>query len=299
MIFAASIIFTSARRSPAERRERSAVMTVGAKRRMRAARVVCGGAIFFPLLTGLPLIVTAKLKTRASEQNFIHVLIVLILTFSESGWDSTFLNRFGRGVNSNPARLASPGAPVRRRNLMPYLCYTRPRRGLYRGREISMSGIEFSVSIGSEETKIVLAGPSGIIHSRVLPVAGNTMDEAIAQYLRLKYKLRVGAKTAGVLKSELGTATPSDTQRTLEVRGRGLIDDSLETVLVTNRDVHEALAETVGTIVNAVTAALKSIPAEVSAAVAARGISLKGGKHLPENIEQALTKATGVTVIRA
>lgn len=161
-----------------------------------------------------------------------------------------------------------------------------------------MSSIEFSVNIGSEETKIMLAGPSGIIHSRVLPVAGNTMDEAIAAYLRRKYKLRVGAKTAEVLKSELGTAALSDTQRTMEVRGRGLIDNSLETVLISDRDVREALSDTVGTIVNAVTAALKSMPAEVSAAVAARGISLKGGKHLPENIEQALTRATGVVVRR-
>jgi rod shape-determining protein MreB len=162
-----------------------------------------------------------------------------------------------------------------------------------------MKGIEFSVNIGSNDTKIIITGPAGVIHSQVLPVAGHTMDEAITQYLRQKYRLRIGMKTAEVLKSELGTVSLSEMQRILKVRGRSLTDNTLEIVFVSDSDVREAIADAVGTIITAVTMAVKSIPAEISAAVAARGIALTGGKSLPKNIEVALMKATGMAVRRA
>jgi len=162
-----------------------------------------------------------------------------------------------------------------------------------------MSSIEFNVNIGSNETSIIVAGPSGVIHSQILPVAGNTMDEAIAQYIGQKYKLRIGMKTAEVVKSELGKTISPDTHHTVEVRGRRLIDDKTETIFVSDSDVREALAEVVNQIINAVMMALKSVPAEISAAVAARGITLKGGKGLPENIGQGLMSATGMAVRRA
>lgn len=124
------------------------------------------------------------------------------------------------------------------------------------------------------------------------------MDEAIVQSLQQKYKLRIGMKTAEILKNELGAAGAQQAQRTVEVRGRRLVDNALETVFVSDRDVGEAIGDEVGTIINAVTMAVKSVPPELSATVIARGIALKGGKRLPKNIEQALTAATGLTVRR-
>jgi rod shape-determining protein MreB len=161
-----------------------------------------------------------------------------------------------------------------------------------------MSSIGVNVDIGSSETKIIVTGPTGVIHSQVLPVAGNTMDEAIAQYLQRKYKLRVGMKTAEVLKSELGKVSPSEIQHTVKVRARSSIHNALEIVFVSDRDVREALADAISTIINAVTTAVKSVPAEMSANVAARGIALKGEKSLPKIMEQALMNATGMVVRR-
>jgi rod shape-determining protein MreB and related proteins len=161
-----------------------------------------------------------------------------------------------------------------------------------------MSGVEFSVNIGSNETKIVVTGDAGVIHSEVLPVAGHTMDEAVTKYIGQKYKLRIGMKTAEVVKSELGKTIFPDARHTVEVRGRRLIDNKPETIFVSDSDVREALADVVNQIINAVTMAVKSVPAEISVGVAACGITLKGEKGLPENIEQALISATGMAVKR-
>ena len=161
-----------------------------------------------------------------------------------------------------------------------------------------MSDVEVKVDVGGSETKIIVTGPGGVIHSQVLPAAGDSMDEAIVQSLRRKYKLRIGMKTAEVLKNELGTVGPPQAQRAVEVRGRRLVDNALETVSVSDSDVREAIGDEVGRIINAVTTAVKRVPPELSASVVARGIALKGGKKLPKNIDQALTAATGLTVRR-
>lgn len=161
-----------------------------------------------------------------------------------------------------------------------------------------MSSIKFNVNIGSNETEIVVVGPAGIIHSQTLPVASNSMDEAITQYVGQKYKLRIGMKTAEVLKSELGKVNPSETQHAVKVRARSLIHNALEIVFISDTDVREALADVINTIISAVTTAVKSVPTEISAAVAAHGIALKGEKSLPKFIEQALMNATGMVVRR-
>lgn len=161
-----------------------------------------------------------------------------------------------------------------------------------------MSDIGVKVDVGGSETKIIITGPGGVIHSQMLPAAGDSMDEAIVKALRQKYKLRIGIKTAEVLKNELGTADTPQAQRAVEVRGRSLVDNALETVSVSDRDIGEAIGDEVGTIINAVARAVRSVPPELSDSVMARGIALKGGKRLPKNIEQALTAATGLTVRR-
>lgn len=162
-----------------------------------------------------------------------------------------------------------------------------------------MSSIEIDVNVGNDETKIIVTGPAGVIHSQVLPITAAKMDEAISQYLGRKYKLRIGMKTAETLKGELGTTSSSEVWRTVEVRGRRFVGGALETISVSDKDIREALADLVSTIINAVTRAVKSIPAEEAATLAARGIVLKGGKGLPENIEQELMSATGIAVRRS
>ncbi len=159
--------------------------------------------------------------------------------------------------------------------------------------------IGITVDIGSSTTKIVVIGPAGVVHSQVLPVAGNAMDEAIAQYIRQKYKLLIGERTVEVLRTELDTARPPEAQPTVKVRGQRLIDDAPEIVFITDEDVREALADIVSTITEAVMVAVKNVPAELSAAVTARGIVLQGGGGPMVNIAQQLMSATSMAVRRA
>lgn len=158
--------------------------------------------------------------------------------------------------------------------------------------------IGINVNIGSSETQIFVTGHTGTIHSQVLAVAGNTMEEAITRYLEQNYNLLIGKRTANLLKSESGTSSSRKIQFPVEVRGRRLISNVLETVFISDEDVQAALADVVKVVTEAVTTAVDNVPAEISTEVLAGGILLKDNGNLPKAIDQQLMRATGLTVRR-
>src|SRR5260221_10288120 len=97
---------------------------------------------------------------------------------------------------------------------------------------------------------------AGIDHPRSVLVAGNEMDEAIIQYIKRKYNLLIGERTAEEVKMKLGSAFPLDEELTLEIKGRDLVEGVPKTIVVSDEEIREALAETVATIIEAVRAAL-------------------------------------------
>ena len=152
------------------------------------------------------------------------------------------------------------------------------------------------VDIGGGTTDIAVISLSGIVYSRAVRVAGNEMDEAIIQYIKRKYNLLIGERTAEAIKIELGSAYPLDEPLSFEVRGRNLIEGIPKTITITDEEVREALADSISTIINAVRVALERTPPELSADIVERGIVLTGGGALLKNLDKRLSIETGLPV---
>jgi rod shape-determining protein MreB len=127
-------------------------------------------------------------------------------------------------------------------------------------------------------------------------VAGNEMDEAVMQYLKRKYNLLVGERTAEQIKMEIGSAYPLEKPLTMEVKGRNLIEGVPRTVTIDDSEIREALSECVATILNAVRVALERTPPELSADISDRGIVLTGGGALLKNLDKRIREETGLPV---
>src|SRR5947199_6868935 len=108
------------------------------------------------------------------------------------------------------------------------------------------------VDIGGGTTDVAVISLSGIVYSRSVRVAGNEMDDAIMQYLKRKYNLLIGERTAEQIKIQIGSASPLDQPSKMEIKGRNLIEGVPKTVTVEDNEIREALSECVATILNAV-----------------------------------------------
>ena len=127
-------------------------------------------------------------------------------------------------------------------------------------------------------------------------VAGNEMDEAVIQYIKKKYNLLIGERTAEQIKLELGSAFPLDEPITMEIKGRDLIEGIPKTLTITDAEIREALAEPISIIVNAVRVALERTPPELCADIVDRGIVLTGGGQPAEEPRQAAARGDGLPV---
>ena len=152
------------------------------------------------------------------------------------------------------------------------------------------------VDIGGGTTDIAVISLAGIVYSKSVRVAGNEMDEAVIQYIKKKYNLLIGERTAEQIKLEIGSAFPLDEPLTMEIKGRDLIEGIPKTLTVTDAEIREALAEPISIIVNAVRVALERTPPELSADIVDRGIVLTGGGSLLKNLDKLLREETGLPV---
>jgi rod shape-determining protein MreB len=152
------------------------------------------------------------------------------------------------------------------------------------------------VDIGGGTTDIAVISLAGIVYSKSVRVAGNEMDEAIIQYIKKKYNLLVGERSAEQIKLDIGSAYPLDEPMTLEIKGRDLIEGIPKTLTVTDAEIREALAEPISIIVNAMRVALERTPPELSADIVDRGIVLTGGGSLLKNLDRLFREETGLPV---
>jgi rod shape-determining protein MreB len=164
------------------------------------------------------------------------------------------------------------------------------------GLPITEPGGNMVVDIGGGTTDVAVISLSGIVYSSSLRVAGNEMDEAIIQYIKRKYNLLIGERTAESIKIELGSAYPLDEHLSREVRGRHLIEGIPKTITVTDEEIRDALADSVAAIVDSVRMALEKTPPELSADIYERGMVLTGGGALIKNFDKRLTIETGLPV---
>jgi rod shape-determining protein MreB len=155
------------------------------------------------------------------------------------------------------------------------------------------------VDIGGGTTDVAVISMAGIVYSRSVRVAGNEMDEAIIQHIKRKYNLLIGERTAEEIKIRVGSAFPLDQELTMEIKGRDLVEGVPKTLVVSDEEIREALAETISVIIEAVRIALEHTPPELSADIVDRGIVLTGGGALLKNLDKRLREETGLPVSMA
>jgi len=155
------------------------------------------------------------------------------------------------------------------------------------------------VDIGGGTTEVAVISLSGIVFSRSVRVGGDKMDEAIAQFIKRKYNLLVGERTAELIKITIGSAYPSDEVQTMEIKGRDLVAGVPKTVVITDEEIRDSLLEPINQIVEAVRLSLERTPPELASDIVDRGIVLAGGGALLRNLDILLREETGLPVMMA
>jgi rod shape-determining protein MreB and related proteins len=150
------------------------------------------------------------------------------------------------------------------------------------------------IDIGGGTSEIAVIALGGIVVSHSLRVGGNKFDESIATYIRKKYNLMVGERTAEEVKMQIGTALPLERELTMEVRGRDLIAGLPRTIPITSSEVMEAVEAPLQQLVAAVRAVLEQTPPELSSDIIDKGMVMSGGGAQLRNIDKLLTQVTGV-----
>ena len=157
------------------------------------------------------------------------------------------------------------------------------------------------VDIGGGTTEVAVISLKSVVFCRSVRVGGDEMDRAIVQYVKRKYNLLIGERTAERIKIEIGAALLDALVelRSVEVKGRDLVTGVPKTISLTSQEVNEALLETIASIVDVVRVALENTPPELSSDLVDKGITLAGGGSLLRGIDRLLSKVTGLPVFVA
>lgn len=155
------------------------------------------------------------------------------------------------------------------------------------------------VDIGGGTTEVAIISLGGIVTSQSIRVAGDEMDDAIIQYIKKMYNLMIGERTAETIKFEIGAAGNPEGIDDMDIRGRDLVTGLPKTITITAKEIAEALADTINTIIEAVKNTLEKSPPELAADIMDRGIVLTGGGGLLRNIDRVLSDETQMPVLVA
>jgi len=155
------------------------------------------------------------------------------------------------------------------------------------------------VDIGGGTTEVAVISLAGIVYAKSVRVGGDKMDEAIVQYVKRKYNLLIGDRTAEAIKIEIGEAYPGNEKGTYEVKGRDLVSGVPKTQEINSDEMREALTEPINAIVEAVRNALERTPPELAADIVDKGIVLAGGGAMLRNLDVLLREETGLPVVIA
>jgi rod shape-determining protein MreB len=150
------------------------------------------------------------------------------------------------------------------------------------------------VNIGGGTAEIAVISMSDIVVAKSHRVGGNRFDEAIALYIRRKYNLMIGDRTAEQVKVEIGSALALEEELTMSVKGRDMIAGLPREVLITSTEITEAMEVPLRNLTDAIRGVLEQTPPELSADIIDKGIVLSGGGALLRNIDRLITNVTGV-----
>jgi rod shape-determining protein MreB len=157
------------------------------------------------------------------------------------------------------------------------------------------------VDIGGGTTEIAVISLAGIVIAKSVRVAGDKMDNAIMQYMKRKYNLAIGERTAEAIKLAIGSAFENDDheEEATEVKGRDLVNGIPVTINITSKEIREALREPIIPIIEGIKNTLENTPPELAGDIAEKGIVLTGGGALLKNLNKLIQSETGLPVVIA
>jgi rod shape-determining protein MreB len=150
------------------------------------------------------------------------------------------------------------------------------------------------IDIGGGTTEVAVISLNGIVVARSIRMGGNRFDDAISNFIKRKYNLRIGDRTAEELKIGIGTALPVQEDLIMEVRGRDEVAGLPRTIQIHANEMVEAISEPLEAIIGAVRAVLEETPPELSSDIIDKGMILTGGGALLRNLSELLSEVTGV-----
>ena len=152
------------------------------------------------------------------------------------------------------------------------------------------------VDIGGGTSEVAVISLGGIVASRSVRVGGDEFDSAIIQYVKKKYNLLIGDRTAENIKIQIGSAYPYEDEQSMEIKGRNLVDGLPKNMMLHPEEVREALADSIMSVLDAIRTTLERTPPELSADIIDHGITLTGGGAMLRGLDQLISKETGMPV---
>mgnify|MGYP004565651057 FL=1 len=152
------------------------------------------------------------------------------------------------------------------------------------------------VDIGGGTTDIAVLSLGNIVTSASIKTAGNTFDENIIDYVKNKYKLLIGEKTAEKIKIKIGTVKAGNKKEKLEIRGRDLVGGLPKTITISSEEVEEALKDSINKIISMIKVVLEQTPPELSSDIIENGIMLTGGGAMLDNLKELLQEELKVPI---
>ncbi len=167
------------------------------------------------------------------------------------------------------------------------------------GLDVTAASGNMVCDIGGGTTDVAVTSLSGIVASLSVRCGGDKMDEAIIQYVKRKYNVLIGERTAEDVKMTIATASPHGKTQTMEIKGRDLVAGIPKVVVATSEEIHEALVEPISNIVETVHLTLERTPPELAADIVDRGIMLVGGGSLLRDMDRVLREETKLPILRS
>ena len=152
------------------------------------------------------------------------------------------------------------------------------------------------VDIGGGTSEVAVISLGGIVASRSVRCAGDEFDNAIINFIKKKYNLLIGERTAENVKLEIGNAFPSEKEESMEIKGRNLLNGLPEIVTVSSAEIRDALVEPLSRVIDAIKSTLEKTPPELSADIIDHGITLAGGGALLRGLDRLINRETGMPV---
>ncbi len=150
------------------------------------------------------------------------------------------------------------------------------------------------VDIGGGTTEVAVISLGGVVVSRSLRVAGDKMDEGIANYIKNKHNVAIGDKTIEEIKVKIGTAVPEKEEKEIEVRGRDLVSGLPRMITVASNEIADSIIEPLEELIRVIKKVLRETPPELSADIMDKGMVISGGGAMIDNIDTLITRETGV-----